>query len=130
MCDLCFFYQEFKWCQLSVFDQPQVLSHDMQYTTDSSSEVWDVKKEAFLQKWGIQSTKFEVHSGQTIVLPTRRVHVFKKIGNLRTTTRTVPVPILGYAGDCSFIESSNESFTKNWLYIKVCTFAIYTFNFV
>jgi hypothetical protein len=113
-------HQEWKWRQsvgLPPPEEPQPLPHDICYTIDSSSEVWDVKREANLREFGISSSKFEVRPGQAIVLPAGMAHVFKKIGT--PSTSAIPVPLLGYAGDCSYVGPSAESFVENWLRLEV-----------
>lgn len=114
-------YQELKWRQsvgLPSPEKPQPLPHNIHYTIDPSSEVWDVKRESLLREFAIHSDKFEVRPGQAIVLPAGMAHVFKKIGT-PSTSAAMQVPILGYAGDSSYVGPSTESFVENWLLLEV-----------
>jgi hypothetical protein len=55
-----------------------------------------------------------------IVLPMGKAHVFKKIGTPITTAEAaVPIPLLGYVGNYSYVGPNTESFIKNLLNIKV-----------
>jgi len=115
---------ESKWrkvVRLPQTHEPQFLPHNIDgYPIDSDADVWDVKKEADLLQWGIRSTKATVGPGQVIVLPAGQAHVFKKIGKLiiPAASEELPVPLLGYAGDCTYVGPSKQSFLQNWLRIK------------
>lgn len=115
--------EDHKWREvvhLPPAHRAQPLPHDIKYSIDCSPNEWDVEKEALLTNWGIYSSKFEVRPGEAIVLPPTKAHVFKKIGNTTDNSPgVIPVPILGYAGDCSYVGPSAESFGKNFLNIQV-----------
>jgi D-lyxose ketol-isomerase len=97
----------------------QKVPHELDFTVDASTDIWDVELERKLIDKGIWSHAVKVSSGQAIILPPDQYHCFKKIFS---TQDDKGIPLVGLACDCTYVGHTEESFNSYYQSIKVITY--------
>ena len=106
-------FQEQLFLETCGLKDRSVLPHSWATTLDCSLECWDTVLQARLAVQGIVPVAtVRLMAGQTIVLPARRAHAFKKcVENVAETWRTDGL-MFSVAGDASFVGATQACFVR------------------
>lgn len=86
------------------------LPHNTSYESDLSQTHWHSKRQQELESMGCFGKQVKLRKGQVIVLPQGLWHTFKKSAQVNTNEElAAEEPLLGFAGDSSYIGNSAES---------------------
>jgi hypothetical protein len=94
----------------------QKAPHQLDFSVDDSSEVWDAELERKLLDEGVSSNSVKISPGQAIILPPDQYHCFKKVFQIRDGSG---IPLVGLACDSTYIGATEESFNSYYQSIKV-----------
>ncbi len=92
---------------LPPLDQEHHLPHHASFRFDTSAKEWDCKREDQLRRHGIHALTTVLQSETTVLLLSGWPHTFKKVCCAQRS-HNPPTPLVGFAGDISYIGATPE----------------------
>lgn len=101
--------------QIAPVGQSQYLPHQQTMQFTAGKETWDVTQLRRYQELGLPAASVhKLHPGEVMLLPTGLAHNFKKVQDPPEYAATPDrSPMLGYAGDSSYVGATSDSVLSN-----------------